>query len=146
LLSSKERTPLTQEKREPGLPTWLSILLSVAFVATGVVVSLFVFLTAEAVLAAASRPFNPLEEAAIDASETALPPLVQDGAVPTAEAGEATPTAMPAVDKLDDDERMTILVMGIDRRPGEPFISRTDTMMLMSVNAANNSVSILLTP
>jgi hypothetical protein len=24
--------------------------------------------------------------------------------------------------------------MGIDRRPGEPFISRTDTMMLLSID------------
>lgn len=137
---------MTQEKREETLPTWLSLVLSVAFVATGIAVSFFVFLTAEAVLAAARQPFNPLEEAAAQVSETALPPLVQDGAVPTSEAGEATPTAIPAVDKLDDDERITILVMGIDRRPGEPFISRTDTMMLASVNAGNDSVSILSIP
>jgi LCP family protein required for cell wall assembly len=36
--------------------------------------------------------------------------------------------------------------MGIDRRPGEPFISRTDTMMLMSLDPINDTASILSIP
>jgi LCP family protein required for cell wall assembly len=36
--------------------------------------------------------------------------------------------------------------MGIDRRPGEPFISRTDTMMLLSIDPENEKASILSIP
>jgi LCP family protein required for cell wall assembly len=36
--------------------------------------------------------------------------------------------------------------MGIDRRPDEPFISRTDTMMVISLDRANQTLSILSLP
>jgi LCP family protein required for cell wall assembly len=122
-------------------------LLSIVFVVTGIAVSVFVFLTAEAVLAAAQQPFNPLEEAAIEVSSTELPPLVQEGAVPTVSPGEPTPTSIPVqAPALDNDERITILMMGIDRRPGEPFISRTDTMMLLSLDPRTDKVSVLSVP
>jgi polyisoprenyl-teichoic acid--peptidoglycan teichoic acid transferase len=42
--------------------------------------------------------------------------------------------------------RVTILLMGIDRRPDEPFVSRTDTMMLLSFNAGAGTASILSIP
>lgn len=128
------------------LPTWLTVLLSVTFVVTGIVVSVFIFLTARSALAKTNQPLNPLEEAAIEASGTSLPPLVQEGAVPTSPSGEPTPTAIPIGKELESDDRLTVLVMGIDRRPGEPFISRTDTMMLLSVNPRTDSVSILSIP
>lgn len=138
---------MSKRKQGPLLPTWLSLLLSVAFVMTGIIVSVFVFLTAEAVLAAARQPFNPLEEAAIEASSTELPPLVQDGAIPTSPPGQVTPTSIPVqAQELQDDDRITILMMGIDRRPGEPFISRTDTMMLVSFNPQTEDVSVLSVP
>lgn len=132
--------------KKPPIPTWLSLLLSVTFVITGIIVSIFAFLTVEAVLAAARQPLNPLEAAAIEASGTELPPLVQEGAIPTSVPNEPTPTPIPEVEGLRDDERITVLLMGIDRRPGEPFISRTDSMMLISVNPADDTVSILSIP
>lgn len=138
---------MSRKNRSTLLPTWLSLLLSVVFVITGIVVSVFVFLTAEAVLAAARRPFNPLEEAAIDAASTELPPLVQEGAVPTSSPDEPTPTSIPIVaGDLENDERITLLMMGIDRRPGEPYISRTDTMMLLSFNPRTDVISVLSVP
>lgn len=138
---------MSKHQQRPLLPTWLSLLLSVAFVATGVAVSVFVFMTAEAVLAAARQPFNPLEEAAIEAASTELPPLVQDGAVPTSAPGEPTPTSIPlAAQELENDDRITIMMMGIDRRPGEPFISRTDTMMILSYSPQTEQVSVLSVP
>ena len=138
---------MSKNKRNSLLPTWLSLLLSVVFVVTGIVVSVFVFLTAEAVLAAARQPFNPLEEAANEAASTELPPLVQEGAVPTSPSGEPTSTSIPLVTEgLENDERITILMMGIDRRPGEPYISRTDTMMLLSYNPRSEVISVLSIP
>lgn len=138
---------MSKKKPNSLLPTWLSLLLSVVFVITGIIVSVFVFLTAEAVLAAARQPFNPLEEAAIEASGTELPPLIQEGAVPTSSTDEATPTSIPLVEQgLENDDRITILMMGIDRRPGEPYISRTDTMMLVSFNPRTEMISVLSVP
>lgn len=138
---------MPKNKPRALLPTWLSLLLSIAFVVTGIVVSIFVFLTTEAVLAAARQPFNPLDEAAIVAASTELPPLVQDGAIPTSSPDEPTPTNIPALAKdLESDDRITILMMGMDRRPGEPYISRTDTMMLVSFNPETDNVSVLSVP
>jgi LCP family protein required for cell wall assembly len=43
--------------------------------------------------------------------------------------------------------RFTVLVMGLDRRPGEKGLAfRTDTMMLVSIDPATNSVGILSIP
>lgn len=139
---------MNQKSKQPFLPTWLSLALAVTFVVTGIVVSVFIFLTAEAVVAAASRPFNPLEEAAREVSATTLPPLIQEGEIPVASAvpGEPTPTPIPVAADALNDERITILIMGIDRRPGEAFISRTDTMMLLSLNQQTGQASLLSIP
>jgi polyisoprenyl-teichoic acid--peptidoglycan teichoic acid transferase len=45
-----------------------------------------------------------------------------------------------------ENDRVTILLMGIDRRPDEPFISRTDTMMLLSFDPEAGTASILSIP
>jgi LCP family protein required for cell wall assembly len=127
------------------LPTWLTAALIITFLMTGFVVSLFLFLTAEAFL---KRPLNPLPGEIAEVIETALPPLPQVGAVepPTLDPGQPTPTLMPTQEPWQGTDRVTILVMGIDRRPGEPFISRTDTMMLMSLDPATDTASILSIP
>lgn len=135
-------------RKQQIVPGWLSLVLAVTFVVTGLIVSVFVFLTAEAVLAAAQQPFNPLVEAGEQSASTALPPLVQEGPVEVATLppDQPTPTPILSVEGHSDDERITVLVMGIDRRPGEPFISRTDTMMLLSINQRNDTASILSIP
>jgi LCP family protein required for cell wall assembly len=43
-------------------------------------------------------------------------------------------------------ERINLLMMGIDRRPGEAFISRTDSMMIVSINPTQKTASILSVP
>ncbi|MFC1961356.1 LCP family protein, partial [Chloroflexota bacterium] len=48
----------------------------------------------------------------------------------------------------DGTERFTILLMGWDRRPGDPpdAAYRTDTMMLVSIDPATNSLGVLSVP
>ncbi len=130
---------------KPVLPRWLSILVGLVFVVTGVIVSVLVFISVGAFL---DQPLNPLAEAAEQVSQLNLNPLPQAGIVPvpTVPEGEALPTAIPTSEILADSERVNILVMGIDRRPGEPFISRTDTMMLMSIDTESLEASILSIP
>ncbi len=47
----------------------------------------------------------------------------------------------------DGQSRFTVLVMGLDRRPGETGLAyRTDTMMLVSLDPATNSLGVLSIP
>lgn len=127
------------------LPAWLSAILTIAFVASGISVSIFVFLTADAFL---HRPFNPVAAAAEEVAGIDLSPLGQEGPpfVPSLPPDEPTPTPLPTQEPWQGSQRITVLLMGIDRRPGDPFISRTDTMMLLSFNPATNQASILSVP
>ena len=132
--------------RRSVLPGWLNAVIAFTFVVSGIVVTAFVFLTADAFL---GRPLNPLAEAAEAVSDINLDPLNQDGglpAVPTALAGVPLPSPFPTNEFAEANQRVNILVMGIDRRPGEAFISRTDTMMLVSIDPETESASILSIP
>jgi LCP family protein required for cell wall assembly len=128
------------------LPLWMSLILVVVFLITALLVTSFAFLSLDAYL---NRPLNPLAEAAEAVSDRDLAPLSQDGVavVPSLAANEQAPAAIPTSEtEAEDSERTNVLVMGIDRRPGEAFISRTDTMMLMSINPENDTASILSIP
>jgi len=130
---------------KPALPRWLSVIVGLVFVLTGVIVSVLVYLSVEAFM---NQPLNPLAEAAEQVSGLDLRPLPQAGIVPipTVPEGQDLPTSIPTSEILANSERVNILVMGIDRRPGEPFISRTDTMMLMSIDTERLTASILSIP
>jgi len=123
----------------------MSLILAITFVITGIMVSAFAYLSLDAYF---SRPFNPLAEAAEAVSDFELTPMAQDGLapVPTVEAGQPTPTLIPMSTAIEQTERTNVLLMGIDRRPGEPFISRTDTMMLMSLDPVTESAFVLSIP
>ncbi len=130
--------------RQPALPAWLSFMLSVAFVVSAITVIIFAYLTAQVLW---TRSVNPVEAAAADAASVELE-LGQEGPVlvPIISPGEPTPTLIPTSAAREGDQRTNILLMGIDRRPGESFISRTDSMMLISVNAQANKAAILSIP
>lgn len=132
-------------KHQPVLPAWLTFALAMAFVISGMSVALFGSLTFNIIW---NRPVNPVEAAAIDTSHVDLG-LNQDGpppAVPTLAVGQPTPTLIPTTEIDEDSDRINILLMGIDRRPDEPFISRTDSMMIVSVDKKDNTISILSVP
>ena len=132
-------------RRQAILPAWLSVALTLAFLLAGVTVSIFAFLTADAFL---RNPLNPVAAAAEEVADIDLRPMEQEGPlqIPSLPPNEPTPTPLPTQLPWGGSERITVLVMGIDRRPGDPFISRTDTMMLLSFNPATNQASILSVP
>jgi len=132
------------KSRRRILPLWFSAILGVTFVISGIMVSVFFFLSLTAFL---NRPLNPLAQAAEAVSDLELQPLPQAGlvSVPTMAEGLPTPTLI-ATSIPRGGDRVNILVMGIDRRPGEPFISRTDSMMLFSIDPQNDSAAILSIP
>ncbi len=139
-----KRSLLLQRTNQPILPNWLTYSLSLAFVISGVVVVIFAYLTVRVMV---NRPLNPLEQSVADVVENDLQ-LDQDNPVapPPLIAGEPTPTLIPTSEPWQGDNRVNILLMGIDRRPGESFISRTDSIMLMSIDPNTNSASILSIP
>lgn len=134
-----------RNSRRAIIPLWLSISLAVTFVITAILVSAFAFLTLETFM---NRPLNPLAEAAEAVYEVVLTPLPQEGQapVPVLPEGAPTPTLIPTSSPAPQTDRKNILVMGIDRRPGEAFISRTDTMMLVSIDPESDRAAILSIP
>jgi LCP family protein required for cell wall assembly len=129
---------------QPVLPGWLTYLLSIAFVFSGIAVVIFAYFTFQVML---NRPLNPLEESVAAVAGVDLS-LEQTGPsdVPTLIPGQATPTLIPTSEPWEGIDRVNILLMGIDRRPGEAFISRTDTMMLVSLDPVTESATILSIP
>ncbi|MBK8985946.1 MAG: LCP family protein [Chloroflexi bacterium] len=126
------------------IPGWLAFTLSTAFVFSGIAVIIFAYLTFQVIW---NRPLNPIEQAAAEVAGVDLQ-LEQIGPAvpPTIVAGLPTPTLFPTQEPWAGDGRVNILLMGIDRRPGEAFVSRTDSMMIVSVDPANDTVSILSIP
>ena len=133
-----------QKSHQPILPPWLSFALAAAFIFSGITVVIFGYLTFQV---AWNRPFNPIEAAAAEVAGVNLN-LDQENPQPvvTLQPGQPTPTLIPTSIPWGGSDRVNILLMGIDRRPGEPFISRTDSMMIISVDPVGKSASILSVP
>lgn len=62
------------------------------------------------------------------------------------EGATAEPAVQPTIGAWEGNDRVNILLVGIDRRPGEAFVSRTDSMMVISVDPEADSMSILSIP
>ncbi len=133
-----------RKSNNPTLPGWLSVLLSIAFVMASFAVIIFAYLTMQIVW---TKAVNPVEAAAADVASVELD-LDQAAPQPmmTLAPGLPTPTLIPTSEAREADLRTNVLVMGIDRRPGESFISRTDSMMLISVDPQHEQASILSIP
>lgn len=130
--------------KRPVLPDWLSLALSISFIFSSIAVIIFAYLTFEVIW---NRPLNPVEAAAIEVASIDLEmSQVGTAPVPTLLAGQPTPTLIPTREGVADSDRITILAMGIDRRPGEPFVSRTDSIMVVSVEPSAQKISILSIP
>lgn len=59
---------------------------------------------------------------------------------------QVLPKAQTVYPNVDTPERVNILFLGIDQRPGEPVACRTDTMILVSINPKDMSASVLSIP
>lgn len=129
--------------RQPLLPGWLSALLSAAFVFSAIAVLFFAYLTVQHLMSqpddvagAAGEPGGGLSPAG---GGLAPVQVVDGGTLPT-------PTPIPTIGAWEGNGRVNILLMGIDRRPGEAFVSRTDSIMVISVNPDTDTASILSIP
>lgn len=129
--------------RQSILPGWLSALLSIAFVISAGAVLFFAYLTVQHLLTHPSDTAENVEQQGEISSEGggALAPVpIVEGATSIA------PTPLPTPAAWEGDDRVNILLLGIDRRPGEAFVSRTDSMMVISVDPKSDSASVLSIP
>lgn len=122
------------------------MLLSAAFIFSAGAVLFFAYLTFQHLL---NNPADTVGASGIVVSnEEALVPVT--GQPPqitvTQTAIALAPTPAPAFQRWEGTDRVNILLMGIDRRPGEAFISRTDTMMVISVDPQTDTAAILSVP
>ncbi|MBP8949407.1 MAG: LCP family protein [Candidatus Promineofilum sp.] len=120
----------------------MSALLSAAFVFSAIAVLFFAYLTVQHLM---SQPSDPLSSDGVGGGLSPvggeLPPVqVTDGGI------VATPTPAPTVGAWEGDGRVNIMMMGIDRRPGEAFVSRTDTIMILSIDPDTDTAAILSVP
>lgn len=99
----------------------------------------FFFSTVRAVAARAATPIP-------------IPPAAggEQGEVPEQTTPEPTPVAQEQQQKTPEvakkQERVNILLLGIDKRPQEIGSCRTDSMILVSIDPANNTASMLSIP
>lgn len=128
--------------RQPLLPGWLSALLSVAFVLSAIAVLIFAYLTVQHLMTVPDS--NEAAAEGIDGGLTS----VDGGLAPVTiiEGATAEPAVQPTIGAWEGNDRVNILLVGIDRRPGEAFVSRTDSMMVISVDPQTDSMSILSIP
>lgn len=142
---------LSLSKLNSAFPKWLWWALITALMVTVLLVSGFMLKTAQAIL---RSPINPARGGALGQivperstpAGTDFPPMV--GVTPAASGGvAATPTLAALATRVAEEERLTVLVLGIDRRPYQTsFLSRTDTMIVLSVDKAEKTASMLSIP
>ena len=99
--------------------------------------------------------YTTIREFAAHTQFRSIPPIVL---APTAQPEEApvraergvshpqAPQKNVIIPDTEDKERINVLVLGIDQRPGESVECRTDTLMLASINPKDMSVIILSIP
>ena len=139
------------------IPVWLKWMLITSLLITMISVSALAYLTFDAVAATIfDSPLNPASSAETppDDSNPDLKPVIvvqyEDGVPITPAVAEeevaSIPTTVP-LPTLQSDERQTFLLMGLDRRPSEQNTpTRTDTMILFSLDPRDGSASMLSVP
>jgi polyisoprenyl-teichoic acid--peptidoglycan teichoic acid transferase len=126
---------------------WAWVVIAAALLGVVVIISLSVFVFLRAVQ-------NDTDPAIAANFNQVLPTPVDARTDPNDTTGFITGQAVTlddgrsiVLEPWDGTSRFTILMMGIDRRPGETGLQyRTDTMMLVSLDPVNNSIGLLSIP
>ncbi|MGI6368250.1 MAG: LCP family protein [Anaerolineae bacterium] len=112
----------------------VSVFLTVIVTAGAVLSAVFFFVTVRDVVAQMDLPFAEQETG-----------ISQPERKPDPQGGEPQPVeAEPEPEPLG--ERINVLLLGIDQRPGEKGPFRTDTMILVSLDPVTNTASMLSIP
>jgi len=130
--------------RPPSLVSQLiTIVLVLGFLVGGAYFGYIFYVTVKNVVARADLPALPY----IDLTLPVLNPVAQSYPNPRAATNPDASTGLTgeALPNWEESERINILLMGVDKRPDE-FISRTDTMILVTVDPATGKAGMLSVP
>ena len=129
--------------RRPGSSPWANLLTGVLFMAFVVALfylGIFLYTSVRNFVASAPLPFfeNP-PQVLRPSVKTPTPPPIQSMT-------GATVPVQPVVPDPEQPERVNILLLGADQRPGETGAVRTDTMILLTVNPASKTAGMMSIP
>jgi LCP family protein required for cell wall assembly len=154
ITASKGRQTPARRSRPP---LWLRFLVGfflLVFVAGGLYSGYLFYATVREIVASAELPALPviqlpsisLPEAAADAGASEPLPTPQlPQSTPLSEAAGLSyqPPAAPQTATVD---RTNILLLGVDRRPGQNWVVRTDTIIIVTIDPVNKTVGMLSIP
>jgi len=128
--------------RRAGPSPWTNLLMGilfVAFVAALVYVGIFLYTSVRNFIASAPIPIF-YDPPSIVKPFIRTPTPIQ----PQSAAGNTTP--VPQIVPNSELGRVNVLVLGVDQRPGQKAASRTDTMILVTVDPASKTAGMLSIP
>ncbi len=127
--------PRPQKKRWYTNPnTWIGMIIGLAVVGTLLVIALTFLIMWR----------TPQTEEEMVAAATQTPGSVAWNTPPPGGMGS---TSGPLIEPWNGKERFTVLIMGLDRRPNETGTGfRSDTLILVSIDPATNSLGMLSIP
>lgn len=146
--TARDRVRQRKVRRELGAPDdWAWVIIAAALLGTTVLMSMIVFFLLQATrgmsgtVATAGPPVEPT-------SVLYGPGGILEGVANSESAGGMLGDGESMlIESWDGEERFTVLVMGMDQRPGEFGSStRTDTMILISLDPQTDRVGILSIP
>jgi hypothetical protein len=138
--------PLSAPRTRFPWPLFWQILLFVSLIAIGLYLGFRAYTTIRAL--AARTQFRSIPFISAPASDRRPQPDSQNPSTGPGTEPRPEPRATPLeiYPDIESQERVNILVLGIDQRPGETVACRTDTMILVSVNPKDMSASLLSIP
>lgn len=142
-VKEEEKFMLETKPRKPGPSPWTNLLMGVlfvAFVVALVYLGIFFYTSVRNFVASAPLPIFENPPQVINSLVKTPTPVPQ-----RSEASDTTPIPpiVPDHERLD---RVNILLLGVDRRPGEKEATRTDTMILLTVDPASKTAGMLSIP
>lgn len=145
--TARERIKRRKVRRQLGAPDdWAWVVIAAALLGVTAVMSIAIFLVL--------RTANPSSNSAVSTSVPIEPTSVLYGPGGILEASSAGSEGgllgdgqSMIIEPWDGKERFNVLVMGMDRRPGESGSGyRTDTMILVSLDPVNQRVGMMSIP
>jgi LCP family protein required for cell wall assembly len=114
--------------------SWLLVIVAVVLFGAAVIFTVGALVIRRLADTADNTAFTPPAEVAVEATLTPGTPA-------------STPTVGLDIQPWDGKRRLTILLMGLDKRPGEKGTAfRTDSMMIFSIDPSTRSVGLLSIP
>ncbi|MEJ2557054.1 MAG: LCP family protein [Anaerolineae bacterium] len=137
------RRPIQPQHQVSWLSRLLAVVLTLAFLAGGGYSGYIFYVTVKDVVAHAELPTLPY----VDLTLPVVSPRGNDFPNPRAASNPQPVTGLSgeSLPDWEEDERVNVLLLGIDKRPDEQY-ARTDTMILVTVDPATGKAGMLSIP